>query len=112
MRELLPQYPWFRALLHELSINKVRASRTVHTAMSDLTDNDAINLAKCLSTIVPTCSLASTVVDHWIAQNSAMEEFEKENEWMRPFFIEISQYNLSASNLGLKLRVLVVRCFR
>ena len=44
-------------------------------------------------------------MDHWIAQNAALEEFEKESECMRPFFVEIAQYNLNTSNLGLRLRV-------
>ncbi|GMH96532.1 hypothetical protein TrVE_jg14448 [Triparma verrucosa] len=105
MRELLPRHPWIRALLHEVSLNKVKAARTVHTALSDMKDNDAINLAKGLSTIILTNTEASAAVDHWIAQNFALEEFEKEYEWMRPFFVEIAQYNLNTSNLGLRLRV-------
>ncbi|GMH93467.1 hypothetical protein TrST_g8394 [Triparma strigata] len=54
MRELLPRHPWIRVLLHEISLNKVKAARTVHTALSDMKDNDAINLAKGLSTIILT----------------------------------------------------------
>lgn len=44
-------------------------------------------------------------MDHWIAQNTALEELEKDHEWMRSYFIEIAKYNLSTSNLGLRLRV-------
>ncbi|GMI02694.1 hypothetical protein TrVE_jg6932 [Triparma verrucosa] len=54
MRELLPRHPWIRALLHEISLNKIKATRTVQTALDDMKDNDAINLAKGLSTIILT----------------------------------------------------------
>lgn len=80
MREQLPLYPWLRALLHEVSLNQVKASRTVHTALSEIKDHDAINLAKGLSTIILSNTEASAAVDHWIAQNAALEEFEKEQE--------------------------------
>ena len=105
MCELLPRYPWFRALLHEISLNRVKGALTVTTALSDLKDHDANNLAKGLSTITLTNTEGSAAVDHWISQNTAMEEFEKECPWMRPFFTELAQYNLNTSNLGLKLRV-------
>ncbi|GMH71838.1 hypothetical protein TL16_g05760 [Triparma laevis f. inornata] len=105
MRKLLPLHPWFRALLHEISLNKVKVAGTVRTALSDLKDHDSVNLANCLSTIVLSNTEATAAVDHWIAQNAALEEFEKKNEWMRPFFAEVAQYNLKTSNLGLRLRV-------
>ncbi|GMH67149.1 hypothetical protein TrST_g14100 [Triparma strigata] len=105
MRELLPRHPWIRALLHEISLNQVKAARTVTTALGDMKDKDAINLAKGLSTIILTNTEASAAVDHWISQNAALEEFEKEYEWMRSFFVEIAQYNLTTSNFGLRLRV-------
>ncbi|GMI13858.1 hypothetical protein TrVE_jg10921 [Triparma verrucosa] len=77
----------------------------LHTPLTDMKDNDAINLAKGLSAIILTNTEASAAVDHWIAQNPALEEFEKEYEWMRSFFVEVAQYNLNTSNLGLRLRV-------
>ncbi|GMI13689.1 hypothetical protein TrLO_g3306 [Triparma laevis f. longispina] len=46
-----------------------------------------------------------SAVDHWIAQNDALVDFKKEHPWMRPFFVQLAQYNLSTSNLGLRLRV-------
>ncbi|GMH88099.1 hypothetical protein TL16_g11056 [Triparma laevis f. inornata] len=104
MRELLPLRPWLRALLHEISLNKVKVAPTVHTALSDMKDHDAINLAKGLSTIILSNTEAAAAVDHWIAQNAALEEFEKEYAWMRPFFAEVAQYNLNTSNFGLRLR--------
>ncbi|GMI00639.1 hypothetical protein TrST_g8799 [Triparma strigata] len=105
MRELLPRYPWLGALLHEISLNQVKVARTVTTALSDMKDQDAINLAKGLSTIILSTTEASAAVDHWIGQNSALEEFEKDHEWIRSFFVEIAQHNLNTSNLGLRLRV-------
>ncbi|GMH78487.1 hypothetical protein TrST_g4778 [Triparma strigata] len=105
MRELLPRHPWIRALLHEISLNKVNVAPTVTTTISDVKDKDAINLAKGLSTIILTNTEASAAVDHWIAQNAALEEFEKDYEWMRSFFVEVAQYNLTTSNFGLRLRV-------
>ncbi|GMH82328.1 hypothetical protein TrST_g12551 [Triparma strigata] len=105
MRELLPQYPWFRALLHEISLNQVKVARTVQTALSDLKDDDAINLAKGFSTIILSNTEALAAVDHWISQNVALEELEKEYPWTRSFFVEIAQFNLNTSNFGLKLRV-------
>ena len=75
------------------------------TALSDMKDQDAINLGKGLSTIILSNTEASAAVDHWIAQNAPLEEFEKEYEWMRSFFVEIAQYNLNTNNLGLRLRV-------
>ncbi|GMH47422.1 hypothetical protein TrVE_jg4853 [Triparma verrucosa] len=105
MRQLLPLHPWFRALLHEISLNQVKGARTVATALSDMKDHDAINLAKGMSTIVLSNTEAPSAVDHWIAQNLALEEFEKEHQWMRSFFVEIAQYNLNTSNFGLRLRV-------
>lgn len=77
MREVLPLHPWLRVLLHEISMNQVKVAPTVHTALSDMKDDDAINLAKGLSTIIPSNTEASAAVDHWIAQNAALEEFEK-----------------------------------
>ena len=68
-------------------------------------DREAINLGKGLSTIILSNTEASAAVDHWIAQSVPLEEFEKEHEWMRPFFVEIAQHNLKTSNLGLRLRV-------
>ena len=105
MREFLAKHPWLRVLLHEISLNRVKAAHTVDTALADMNDQDAIKLAKGLSTIILSTTEASTAVDHWIAQNTALEEFEENYEWMRPFFVEIAQYNLNTSNLGLKLRV-------
>ena len=86
-------------------MNQVKAAPTVHTALSDMKDHDAINLAKGLSTIILSNTEAPAAVDHWIAQNAALEEFEEEYAWMRTFFIEIAQFNLNTSNLGLRLRV-------
>ncbi|GMH57077.1 hypothetical protein TrLO_g11426 [Triparma laevis f. longispina] len=63
------------------------------------------NLAKGLSTVILSNTEASSAVDHWITQNTALEEFEKEYAWMRPFFVEVAQYNLNTSNFGLRLRV-------
>ncbi|GMH64861.1 hypothetical protein TL16_g04058 [Triparma laevis f. inornata] len=105
MRKLLPKHPWLRALLREISLNQTKVAPTVRTALADMKDPDAVNLAKGLSTIIISNTEASAAVDHWIAQNVALEEFEKENAWMRPFFAELAQYNLSTSNLGLRLRV-------
>ncbi|GMH81378.1 hypothetical protein TL16_g08911 [Triparma laevis f. inornata] len=105
MRELLPLYPWFRSLLHEISLNHVKVVPTVTTALADMKDNDAINLAKGLSTIILANTEAGSAVDHWIAQNDALVDFKKEHPWMRPFFVQLAQYNLSTSNLGLRLRV-------
>ncbi|GMH79500.1 hypothetical protein TL16_g08167 [Triparma laevis f. inornata] len=105
MRELLPRYPWLRILLHTIAMNKVRVAPTVITALSELKDDDAENLGKGMLTIILSNTEASAAVDHWIAQNPALEEFEKEQAWMRPFFVEIAQYSLSTSNFGLKLRV-------
>ena len=105
MRKLLIHFPWLRALLHEISLNRVKGAGTVSTALSDFKDNDAVNLAKGLSTIILSNTEAAAAVDHWIAQNAALEDFEKEYEWMRPFFVEIAQYNLITSNFGLQLRV-------
>ena len=105
MRELLSRHPWIRAMLHEISLNRIKAAPTVHTALSDMKDQDAINLAKGLSTIILSNTEASAAVDHWIAQNAALEEFEKEYAWMRTFFVEVAQYNLNTSNFGLRLRV-------
>ncbi|GMH83489.1 hypothetical protein TL16_g09612 [Triparma laevis f. inornata] len=105
MRELLPKHLWFRALLHVVSLNQVRVAPTGTTALSDLKDQDAANLAKGLSTIVLTNTEPESAVDHWIAQNAALEEFEKIHPWIRPFFTELAQYNLSTNNLGLRLRV-------
>ena len=105
MRELLSRHPWIRAMLHETSLNQIKVAGTVHTALSDMKDRDAINLAKGLSTIILSNTEASGAVDHWIAQNAALEEFEKEYAWMRTFFVEIAQFNLNTSNLGLRLRV-------
>ena len=62
-------------------------------------------MAKGLSTIIISNTEASGAVDHWIAQNVALEEFEKDYAWMRPFFVEITQFNLNTSNFGLKFRV-------
>ncbi|GMH90820.1 hypothetical protein TrST_g3882 [Triparma strigata] len=105
MRELLPRHPWFRALLLEISLNQVKVAPTVTTALSEIKDQDAINLAKGLSTIILSNTEAPTAVDHWFAQNVALEEFETEYLWTRSFFVEIAQYNLNTSNLGLRLRV-------
>ncbi|GMH51051.1 hypothetical protein TrST_g8578 [Triparma strigata] len=105
MRELLSRHPWIRAMLHEISLNQIKAAPTVHTALSDMKDQDAINLAKGLSTIILSNTEAPAAVDHWIAQNAALEEFEKEYAWMRSFFVEIAQFNLNTSNFGLRLRV-------
>ena len=73
----MPRHPWIRALLHEISLNQVKVAPTVTTALSDMKDKDAINLAKGLSTIILSNTEASATVDHWIAQNPALEEFEK-----------------------------------
>lgn len=102
MRELLVQHPWIRALLHEISLNRVKAASTVTTTLSDMKDLDGINLAKGLSTIILSNTEASAAVDHWINQNVALEEFEKKCPWIQPFFNEIAQYNLSTSNFGLQ----------
>lgn len=75
------------------------------TALADMRDQDAINLAMGLSTIILTNTEAAAAVDHWFAQNVALKELEKQFAWVRPFFVEISQYNLNTSNLGLQLRV-------
>ena len=92
MRELLRRHPWLRILLHEISLNQVKIARTVHTALSDMKDHDAIILAKGLSIIILSNTEASAAVDHWIEQNVALEEFEKEHAWMRTFFfIEVAQ---------------------
>ena len=80
MRKLLPSHPWLRALLHEISLNQVKIAPTVTTALSDMKDQDAINLAKGLSTIILSNTEASSAVYHWIAQNVALEEFEKDHE--------------------------------
>ncbi|GMH71579.1 hypothetical protein TL16_g05691 [Triparma laevis f. inornata] len=90
MRELLPRYPWLRALLHEISLNQVKGARTVTTTLADLKDRDAIQLAKGLSTIILSNTEVSAAVDHWIAQNVALEEFEREYLWTRPLLIEIA----------------------
>ncbi|GMH76630.1 hypothetical protein TL16_g07148 [Triparma laevis f. inornata] len=105
MRKFLHLCLWFRALLHEISLNRVKGAPTVTTALSDLKDHDAINLAKGLSTIVLTSAEAESAIDHWSAQNVALEEFEAEHPWMRPFFVEVAQYNLKTSDFGLKFRV-------
>lgn len=105
MRKLLPLHPWLRALLHEISLNQMKSAGTVTTALSEMKDQDAISLAKGLWTIILTNTEAKSAVDHWIAQNLALEEFEKECPWMRSFFVELAQYNLNTSNFGLKLRV-------
>ncbi|GMI00462.1 hypothetical protein TrLO_g11380 [Triparma laevis f. longispina] len=105
MRELLPRHQWFRILLQEISLNQIRAAPTVTTALSDMKDHDVIQLAKGLSTIILSNTEAKAAVDHWIAQNAALEDFEKEHAWMRTFFVELAQHNLSTSNFGLRLRV-------
>ena len=105
MRKLLSRHPWLRALLHTMSLNQIKMAHTVTTQLSEMKDQDAINLAKGLSTIILSNTQAPAAVDHWISQNIALEEFEKEYAWTRPFFIEIAQYNLNTSNFGLKLRV-------
>ncbi|GMH58423.1 hypothetical protein TL16_g02606 [Triparma laevis f. inornata] len=105
MRELLPRHSWSRALLRTINLNQIKGARTVRTALSDLKDHDAINLAKGLSTIILSNMEAKAAVDHWMAQNVALEEFEDWYEWMHPFFCELAQYNLNTSNLGLRLRV-------
>ena len=71
-------------------MNKVRVAPTVITALSELKDDDAENLGKGMLTIILSNTEASAAVDHWIAQNPALEEFEKEQTWMRPFFVEIA----------------------
>ncbi|GMH57823.1 hypothetical protein TrLO_g10746 [Triparma laevis f. longispina] len=105
MRKLLPFDPWLRALLHTISLNKVQVAGTVHKPLSELIDNDAIQLGKGLSTIILSTTGVGAAVDHWIAQNSPLEEFEKEYPWMRSFFVELAQRNFNTSNLGLRLRV-------
>ena len=105
MRKLLPLHPWQRVLLHTISLNKVQVAGTVHKPLSEMKDGDAIQLGKGLSTIILSTTEAGAAVDHWIAQNAPLEEFEKEYEWMRPFFIELAQHNFNTSNLGLRLRV-------
>lgn len=105
MRELLPRYPWFRALLHEIFSNLVRAAPTVTTALNEMKDIDAINLAKGLLTIILSNTEVATAVDHWINQNFALADFEKENDWMRLFFTNLAQFNLNTHTFGLKLRV-------
>ncbi|GMH91065.1 hypothetical protein TL16_g11949 [Triparma laevis f. inornata] len=105
MRELLVLHPWRRALLHGISLNKVKVAPTVTTALSDMKGIDTVNLAKVISTIILSTTEAHAAVDHWIAQNVALEEFEREYAWMRPFFSEIVQYNLNTSNFGLRLRL-------
>ena len=105
MRKLLVLHPWLRILLHTISMNQVKVAPTVTTSLSDMKDQDAINLAKGLSTIILSNTDVSAAVDHWISQNAALEEFEKEQEWMRSFFVELAQYNLNTSNLGLRFRV-------
>ncbi|GMH74578.1 hypothetical protein TrLO_g4231 [Triparma laevis f. longispina] len=105
MRELLIRHPWVRTLLHKVSLNVVKVALTVTTPLSEMTDHDAINLAKGLSTIILSNIEAKTAVDHWIAQNATLEEFEKEHAWMRSFSYKLPQYNLTTSNFGLKLRV-------
>lgn len=113
MRELLVRHSWLRALLHELSLNQVKAAPTVTAALANLKDRDAITLAKGLSTIILSNTEASAAVDHWIAQNDVLEELEKEYAWMRPFFVELAQYNLKTSNLGLRhLECSAERCFQ
>lgn len=67
MRELLILHPWRRALLYEISLNKVKVAPTVTTALSDMKDNDTVNLAKVLSTIILSTTEAHAAVDHWIA---------------------------------------------
>ncbi|GMH93685.1 hypothetical protein TrVE_jg2061 [Triparma verrucosa] len=62
-------------------------------------------MAKGLSTIILSNTEAPAAVDHWFAQNAALEDFEKEYPWIRSFFIKIAQYNLKTSNFGLRLRV-------
>ncbi|GMH80369.1 hypothetical protein TL16_g08518 [Triparma laevis f. inornata] len=70
-----------------------------------MTDHVTINLAKGLSTIILTNTEASAAVDHWISQNAALEELEKQHAWMRPSFTELAQFSLNTSNFGLYLRV-------
>ncbi|GMH88548.1 hypothetical protein TrVE_jg6992 [Triparma verrucosa] len=105
MRELLPRRPWLRALLHEMSLNRVRTGGSVHKALEDMTDEDAINLAKGISLIILSSTEPSAAVDQWIFQNGALQELGREFPWMRPFFVEMAQHNLMTGTLGLKLRV-------
>ena len=105
MRRLLVRFPWLRILLHEISLNQVNGARIVKVALLDMTEADAINLAKAFSASIFTSTEPASAVDQWIAQNVALEEFEKEFSWMRPFFVELAKYTLNASNLGLRLRV-------
>ncbi|GMH81317.1 hypothetical protein TL16_g08891 [Triparma laevis f. inornata] len=72
MREVLLRHPWFRVLLHTLSLNQITGALTVKTALADMKDQDAINLEKGLSTIILSNTEVSASVDHWIAQNAAL----------------------------------------
>lgn len=64
MMELLPRYPWLRALLHTISVNQVKVAPTVTITLSDIKDGDAINLGKGLCTTILTNTEASAAVDH------------------------------------------------
>jgi len=107
MRELLVNHPWLRALLHQIVLNAVSPSNTAETSLADVTEQDAVMLGKGLVTIILCNTQATTAVDHWVAQNTCLAELEAAQPWMRAMFIELAQFSLSTSNLGMVLRVAV-----
>jgi hypothetical protein len=107
MRELLETQPWLKSLLKTIVRNNVAPSKTVHKMLDEITDQDAVVLAKGLITIILSNTTSETAVDHWINQNSALGEFEAIYPWSRPFFIELSQHSLNTSNFGVVMRVSV-----
>ncbi|GMH53825.1 hypothetical protein TL16_g01538 [Triparma laevis f. inornata] len=78
MRELVPLHPWLRTLLQTISLNEVKIAPTVTTALSNMKDHDAVQFANGLSTTILLNTVASAAVDHWIDQNIALGELEKE----------------------------------
>ena len=106
-RELLTNYPWFRALLHQIVLNTVAPSSTVKTPLAELTDQDAAMLGKGLVTIILSNTEAKTAVDHWISQNASLGELEAAHPWTRPMFVELAQYSLNTSKFGMLFRVSV-----
>jgi hypothetical protein len=107
MRELLIERPWLREMVRTLVQNSVAPSRTVRKVLAEMTEQDATVLAKGLITIILSNTLPESSVDHWFNQNPILGEFEAAYPWSRPFFVEIAQYNLNTSNLGVVMRVSV-----
>jgi hypothetical protein len=107
MRELLVPHPWMRVMMHTIVNNTVSPSSTIAKKLAEVTEQDALQLAKGFVTIVLSNTEAKTAVDHWVNQNSCVREFVTVYPWSRSFFVEVAQCNLLDSNMGVVARVTV-----